>query len=70
MCMRKEDWYSAINSYLDKKKVFASEHELGKEEKKEEFKVKSFFASHFGLSIKNIIIKKHSNKTNEQKESE
>lgn len=61
--MRNEEWYSAIQDYLDKK--------MGKEEdKNKEFKLKSFFASHFGISTKNIMIKKHSNKTNEKKESE
>ena len=70
MYMRKEEWYSAIQDYLENKKVFEDKHEMGKKEEDKNADLKSFFASHFGLSTKNIIIKKHSNKTNEQKEGE
>ena len=69
--MRKEEWYSAIQDYLENKKLFEDNHKIDeRKEDEENADLKSFFASHFGLSTKNIIIKKHSNKTNEQKESE
>lgn len=61
--MRNEEWYSAIQDYLENKKVFEDKHKIDEENAD----LKSFFASHFGLSTKNIIIKKNSHN---KKESE
>ena len=67
MYMRKEEWYSAIQDFLENKKVFEDKHEMGKKEEDKNADLKSFFASHFGLTTKNIIIKKNSHN---KKESE